>query len=464
VSLITPQDCGPGGGGSLPPGDFADIPPAEDNEGMLYYAEDQGVIYRSDGATWQVYSSVSAGGPPTGAAGGDLGGGYPNPTLSAAKEAELDAAAAAAAAALAAANEADDTADAAQSTATAAASAASAAQASANTANAGVAAIIDGYVSTGQVEAPSFKADGKTGAGGVGVVLGGSTVGGAPASGTHVVGELVWDDANGRMLRCSVAGSPGTFVDVYGNLVTASIATHNADAAAHTAAFAAFSEGLPQFSQVPARDNLVLYDEFMGGNTTSGAVGSLGWSTAVVGTGAVTLPSSDQDDPGFVTLGVPALNDTIEMFLDGFSLKGCPAFIWESRIKVANLNGGGSEFTFRAGIATTSTIGPADGLWFQYDQTDASWSARVDATASAPQTTDTGVDVVANTWYYLTIVCDGGGAAFYYIDDVLVATYVSGLPVAGTVMAPRFGSRKTLGAATRNVRVGSFYLKWALAR
>lgn len=63
----------------------------------------------------------------------------------------------------------------------------------------------------GDLVARSLQASGKTGATATPITLGGGTASGAPASGAHVKGELVVDDAGDAWL-CTVAGTPGTWI------------------------------------------------------------------------------------------------------------------------------------------------------------------------------------------------------------------------------------------------------------
>lgn len=70
---------------------------------------------------------------------------------------------------------------------------------------------ITGSTSTGEQVAPSVKVTGKTGATDTSITLAGGTTSGAPTSGAHIKGELVLDDT-GAAWYCTVAGTPGTWV------------------------------------------------------------------------------------------------------------------------------------------------------------------------------------------------------------------------------------------------------------
>ena len=68
-----------------------------------------------------------------------------------------------------------------------------------------------GDTSTGEQSAPSFKASGKSGATATPITLAGGTSSGAPTTGTHAQGEIVFDNS-GMLWYCTASGTPGTWV------------------------------------------------------------------------------------------------------------------------------------------------------------------------------------------------------------------------------------------------------------
>lgn len=68
---------------------------------------------------------------------------------------------------------------------------------------------------TGLPTGPQWKSTGVTGANTTPLTLSGANASGAPASGTHVKGQIAGDDT-GKLWYCTVAGTPGTWVDVGG--------------------------------------------------------------------------------------------------------------------------------------------------------------------------------------------------------------------------------------------------------
>ena len=68
-----------GGTGSIQEG-LAAARPAAGNAGNIYITTDTKIVYRDNGATWDLIAQAS-GSTPGGAAGGDLAGTYPNPSV-----------------------------------------------------------------------------------------------------------------------------------------------------------------------------------------------------------------------------------------------------------------------------------------------------------------------------------------------------------------------------------------------
>lgn len=308
---------------------------------------------------------------------------------------------------------------------------------------------------------PAFKAHGKTGADGSGLVLGGSTLSGAPASGTHVLNELVLDETTGRLLRCITPGSPGVFVDVYGNLVTAAVADHNGDPDAHTEALAQFSTGLLTEDPSVLEDFFFIYDEFYGTNITSGQIGTHGWQTENIVNGTVVATALDVGDPGCTTLQVVNSGDTIGLVLDPFLFTHLPEFVISFRVKV-NI---ASLVTARFGVMNTSTTSPTDGVWFASDNANWRFLNRRNAGTNNATTTDIPVDT---DWHTFTMVSDGGTTLYGLIDGVLKATHTAGVPTAGSDLpnqptSIRLGMRGVT-AATRALRIGRVWGKIAYAR
>lgn len=66
---------------------------------------------------------------------------------------------------------------------------------------------------TGLPVAPQWKATGITGANTTPLTISGANASGAPASGGHVKGEIAGDDT-GKLWYCTVAGTPGTWVQI----------------------------------------------------------------------------------------------------------------------------------------------------------------------------------------------------------------------------------------------------------
>lgn len=101
---------------------------------------------------------------------------------------------------------------------------------------------------------------------------------------------------------------------------------------------------------------------------------------------------------------------------------------------------------------------PGDVAMFYSDYTLANWQAETSTI------TDTGVAVsIGTAWHRFAILIDttlGTPAALFYIDNALVATKTTGLPVAGTDYYLLFGGRQVL-TGTCAFTLGQVTATWA---
>jgi hypothetical protein len=244
-----------------------------------------------------------------------------------------------------------------------------------------------------------------------------------------------------------------TNLDVYSKsevdaLLTAGILTHNSDLDAHSAAFDAFALGLVQYDPAFLREYAWFYDEFLSESTTSGSIGTHGWSSSAVGTGALAIPAADFGGVGVVSLNVPAASDSFTMFLNAFTIIGSPWYVLEWRARLSSTS---TDHSARFGACDGAVVAPSTGAWFE-KATLANWQFRTaDDTAAAPETTDTGVAVDLN-WHRFRIVSDGVSAISASIDGVAIPVPHTMRSVAGN-NAPRMGMIRVSGSGNRNLRM-----------
>lgn len=220
---------------------------------------------------------------------------------------------------------------------------------------------------------------------------------------------------------------------------------------------------LPFFSPDFFHDYVFLFDEFAGGTAVSGSIGSLGWTSTVSGTGAVSVPASDQGEPGYVSLTVSAVNDTAEISLDPYLFSGSPFFIFEALVRVSAVASASQDLMSKVGLID-GTLAPGNGAWFQasYNAGDTSWHAFSRNASGTAEDTDCVTTPTSATWQRLRIMCDGGGTYYFYLDGTLVATHTT--VTAAGVLTPRFYNLKVAGATQRNFRLGYSYLLVAKSR
>jgi hypothetical protein len=148
------------------------------------------------------------------------------------------------------------------------------------------------------------------------------------------------------------------------------------------------------------------------------------------------------------------------------SLTGHPIFVWEMRIATTATSDGAQRSTWRIGLYDDLRgAEPTNGFYFEQASGSPTVRCRT-AQAGARTDEDSGIALEAGTAYRLRIASDGGGVAYFSIDDAIVATISAGLPTAvRDGYGPTVTIVKTAGAGTPHViRVDYFYLLWGVSR
>jgi hypothetical protein len=182
---------------------------------------------------------------------------------------------------------------------------------------------------------------------------------------------------------------------------------------------------------------------------------------------AATQPVADT--PGWYALATGAASDSgrCVLHLSQMSLIGHPIFVWEMRITTTALSDGPQRSTWRVGLYDDlEGAEPTNGFWFE--QADGSTTVRCrTAQAGDRSDEDSGVAMEAGISHRLRIASDGGGVAYFSIDDEIVATVTEGVPsaTARAAYGPVVTIAKTAGTgASHNLRVDYFYLLWGVSR
>lgn len=126
-----------------------------------------------------------------------------------------------------------------------------------------------------------------------------------------------------------------------------------------------------------------------------------------------------------------------------------------------NLSTGAQRYTLRAGlfsIALPNVV--VNGVGFEYDdsQNGGRWQA---ITHDGVETsTDTGITVAADTWYYLEAEINSDGTSVdFLIDNVLVATNTTNIPLGtGFRMFYNTHIMKLIGTTARTAVIDAYYV------
>ncbi|MEM4248187.1 MAG: LamG-like jellyroll fold domain-containing protein, partial [Candidatus Nanoarchaeia archaeon] len=139
----------------------------------------------------------------------------------------------------------------------------------------------------------------------------------------------------------------------------------------------------------------------------------------------------------------------------GFVL-GVNAFYCESRVRIPTLSLAAQEFGFAIGLHDDVNLNAIDGVYFLYDRLNygTNWQC-VTSNNSTRTVTNSGITIIANTWYSLAFTVNAAGTAVnFYINGNLVATNTTNIPTgAGRETGPRILLLKSSGTTQRIVHV-----------
>jgi len=217
--------------------------------------------------------------------------------------------------------------------------------------------------------------------------------------------------------------------------------------------------GFDRFRSDPSF-GIFVEDDFIGSpsSLTGSSFGELAWRLDNSGTGAAISTSTATDGShvgvwsiatGSTSTGRCAFNLATSGIVLGGGRAEC-----EWLVQVPALSTVVDEFVCRVGINDTSNgtnSDAVDGVYFVYDRATngANWQART-SSASSRTTVDTGVAVTAGAWVKLRAVVNAAATSVsFFVDNALVATITTNIPVTGTCLLARID--KTAGTNTRTL-------------
>lgn len=163
-------------------------------------------------------------------------------------------------------------------------------------------------------------------------------------------------------------------------------------------------------------------------DVTDYKVGDWTITTTEDGAGSATEALSNAANGVLLITNDAADNDSDEFQLTAESFKlasGKPLWI-EGRFKVSDATQ--SDFLFGLCITDTALIdGLTDGVYFLKDDGDANIDFHVEKN-STDTSSDTGVDLVDDTWIQLGFYFDGAGNVTPYVDGVAGTTVTTNIP------------------------------------
>jgi hypothetical protein len=136
---------------------------------------------------------------------------------------------------------------------------------------------------------------------------------------------------------------------------------------------------------------------------------------------------------------------------------------FKARVMIPTLSTGAITFTAQVGLQDTNAIGaPANGVYFSYTHgTNSGQWVGTSRASSTSSSVNSAVAVTANQWYLLRAEINAAGTSIsFYIDDALIGSVTTNIPVSTTGMRPLFQMDKgSTSNQSRILAVDFLYLK-----
>lgn len=188
-----------------------------------------------------------------------------------------------------------------------------------------------------------------------------------------------------------------------------------------------------------------LFDDFVTASTATLTLGSLGWTLT---TGTVASQTAVGNSFGVIRLSSSTANNGLGALSLGTTtpvlINNSPTFI-EQRVSFPAIGGtAANQFSYHGGLLNATTVvtpgtNPLNAIGFAYHGTAATAGNIFGFTSSATLTTtvDSGIQVVAGSWYKLSMIINAAGTqAYFYVNNTYIGTSTTNMPTA-IVMAPQ---------------------------
>lgn len=179
-----------------------------------------------------------------------------------------------------------------------------------------------------------------------------------------------------------------------------------------------------QSTLYPFRSMIEIQDDFMGGNTTSGSIGTLGWSSSGTLTAAV---SSTTNRLGLVQIDTTAVAATQARINFGqnsvvFNPSNPHNILWALKLDTNDAN-----TTFRFGASNpVQNNPPANGIYIEKLDADTNWFC---VTRSGGVQTRTDSTIAVDTNYHtFTYTLTSSGVVFSYDNTAICGVHSTNIP------------------------------------